>query len=210
MWSNHGDILQPTFYRVIIDLSNGTDFPTSGTTGGGITPNPGSVLSGTNYYYNDSGSKNYTAPTTDAAGLLRERGNIRWEKVVEQLNKYTQADIMNINITEATGNAQGTSLSFTVRYERDSFNVEDSIASPGTPLSGKDCVAQLIATAISNTYTRIRSNVWQPESHPDTPGQQMSVTATTPCSFSTAAASITVENTSTSGSGIEETAQYVL
>ena len=42
-WSNHGDILQPTFYRVIVDMSDAAKFPTSGTTGGGVTPNPSEV-----------------------------------------------------------------------------------------------------------------------------------------------------------------------
>mgnify|MGYP003352831661 CR=1 FL=1 len=80
MWSNRGDILHPTYYRVIIDMSNGTNFPTSGTQGGGVTPNPSQV--GGDYSY----SGGTTKPTTDAKGLLRERGNMRWEKVLQELS----------------------------------------------------------------------------------------------------------------------------
>jgi len=210
MWSNHGDIQQPVFYRVTIDMSNATYFPTSGTTGGGITPNPSAVLSGSNYYYNNSGSADYTPPSTDAKGLLRERGNIRWEKILEQLNKHAQADIMNVNITEANGDAQATSLVFTVRYLGDAFNSEDSIASPGTTLTGKACIKQLVANAISNTYTLIRPRVWQPVSCSDVPAQQISVTATAPCNYTNAAASTTVTDYTTSSNGIDATAQYVL
>jgi hypothetical protein len=210
-WSNHGDILQPTFYRVIIDMSNATNYPTAGTTGGGVTPNPSEVKSGSNYYYNNSGTPNYTAPSTDAAGLLRERGNMRWEKVVLALGKYAQCDIMNINIIEANGDAQATSLGFTVRYERDAFNREEDVATPGSYLTGANCIKQLVATGITTTHTILRSNVWQPVTSSDTPGQQMSVTATSPnATYSTILGTITVETVATAGSGIEETAQYVL
>jgi len=209
-WSNHGDILQPTFYRVIVDMSDAAKFPTSGTTGGGVTPNPSEVLSGSNYYYNNSGAKNYTKPTTDAKGLLRERGNMRWEKVVEQLGKYAQCDIMNINIIEANGDAQATSLGFTVRYERDEFNREEDVGTPGSYLTGSDCIKQLVATGITTTHTILRTNVWTPVANSDVPGQQISVTATAPSTFSTVSGIITIETVATAGSGIEETAQYVL
>lgn len=210
-WSNHGDILHPTFYRVIVDMSDGAKFPTTGTTGGGVTPNPSEVLSGSNYYYNNGGSKNYDKPTTDAKGLLRERGNMRWEKVVQELSKYAQCDIMNINITEANGDAQATSIGFTVRYERDEFNREEDVATPGSYLTGANCIKQLVATGITTTHSALRTNVWQPVSQSDVPGQQMSVTATSPnATYSTILGTITVETIATSGSGIEETAQYVL
>jgi len=42
------------------------------------------------------------------------------------------------------------------------------------------------------------------------PGQQISVTATAPSAFATVLPLVTVETVATSGSGIEETAQYVL
>lgn len=210
-WSNHGDILQPTFYRVIIDMSDAAKYPTSGNTGGGVTPNPSEVLTGSDYYYDNSGTKNYDKPTTDAKGLLRERGNMRWEKVVQQLGKHVQCDIMNVNITEANGDAQASALGFTVRYERDSFNREEDVVTPGSYLTGADCIKQLVATGITSSHSILRTNVWQPVSQSDVPGQQISVTATSPnATYSTILGTITVETVATAGSGIEETAQYVL
>ena len=39
VWSNTGDKLIPTFYRVIIVTSNNTNYPDTGTDGGAISPN---------------------------------------------------------------------------------------------------------------------------------------------------------------------------
>lgn len=199
MWSNRGDILHPTYYRVIVDMSNATNFPTSGTQGGGATPNPSQA--GGDYSY----SGGTTRPTTDAKGLLRERGNMRWERILQQLNKYTQAEIMNIDITESNGDAQGTSLGFTVKYDRDAFNREEDLASAGTYITGADCIAQLVSVGLTSTHT-MKRRVYQPGTSLNE-DQMMSVTATAPCSQSTALAAITVETSGTSGSGIEETAQ---
>jgi hypothetical protein len=180
-------------------MSNATYYPTSGATGGAVTPNPSEASS--RYPY----SGGTTRPTTDAKGLLRERGNIRWQKVLEALNKYTQADIMNVDITEANGDAQATAISFTVRYERDAFNTEEDLDSAGTMLTGANCIKQMVAVAISNTHTMMR-RVYQPE---DTTNedQMVSVTAQATNTRANIEGTITVETSATAGSGIEETAQ---
>ncbi len=200
MYSLKGDTLHPTFYRVIVTMSNASIFPTSGTTGGGISPNPCEV-DGTRYTYSGGSTK----PTDNTEALLRVRGNMRWEKVVQALNKYTQADIMNIDITEANGDAQATAIGFTVRYERDAFNREEDLDSAGTYLTGADCIKQMVAVAASTTHT-MKRRLFQPA---DTTNedQMVSVTAENPSTRSDIEGVITVETSATSGSGIEETAQ---
>lgn len=200
MFSLKGDTFHPTYYRVIIDMSNATYYPTSGATGGGVTPNP-SEVDGTRYAY----SGGSTRPTTNAAALLRERGNIRWNNVLLALSKYTQAEIMNIDITEANGDAQATALGFTVKYDRDAFNREEDLDTSGTYLTGANCIKQMIAVAISSSHTEKR-RVYQPA---DTTNedQVISVTATAPNTRTNIEGTITVETSATGGSGIEETAQ---
>jgi hypothetical protein len=180
-------------------MSNATYYPTSGTTGGAVTPNASEASS--RYPY----SGGTTRPTTDAKGLLRERGNMRWKKVLEALNTYAQADIMNVDITEANGDAQATSLGFTVRYERDAFNRQEDLDSAGTYLTGGDCIKQMVAVAISTTHTEMR-RVYQPASTTNE-DQMVQVTATAPNTRTNIEGTITVETTATAGSGIEETAQ---
>lgn len=200
MFSLKGDILHPTYYRVIVTMSNASIFPTSGTTGGGVTPNP-SEVDGTRYAYSGGSTK----PTTNAKGLLRERGNMRWAKVVQALNNYTQAEIMNIDITETNGDAQATAIGFTVKYDRDAFNTEEDLDSAGTMLTGANCIKQMVAVAISTTHT-MKRRVYQPA---DTTNedQMINVTAENPSTRSDIEGVITVETSATSGSGIEETAQ---
>lgn len=97
--------LQPAMYRVVLDLSG---YPTAdGNTNGGVTPNS---------------SDSFTVmPTTLVLGKARARGNMRFRNIVNRLSGLTDAQILDIEITEANGSAQATALSFTVKFERDAF-----------------------------------------------------------------------------------------
>ena len=134
--------LRPAFYRVTIDTSG---YPTAnGNNNGGVTPNSSDSFSTANL------------PTTLAKGQARSRGNMRFRNIVNRLTGIADCSIIDVEITEANGDAQATALAFTVRYERDAF-----IPSSGTDVAGgnittaagylKDQVARGIKDATTAT-----------------------------------------------------------
>ena len=171
MWSNSGDVRIPKHYRVTIDMSS--YMTEEGTRGGGVTPN-GNYPDGVKYYYstNLTGGKSSTRATTDAKALNRERGLMRWEQVVKNLQTNSNCEILDIETIEANGDAQSTNLQFTVAYED-----TDSIDVSGTSIDGstanntillriKELVAQGVncgsatsndSTASSGSITELRT-----------------------------------------------------
>ena len=100
--------LQAEMYKVIIDMSNTTFFPTAdGNNNGGVTPNASDSFA--------------TLPTTLVLGRARARGNMRFRNIVNRLSGLGDCQIRNITITEANGSAQATSLEFTAFFERPLF-----------------------------------------------------------------------------------------
>ena len=142
---------------------NSTNYMTEeGTRGGGVTPN-GNFPTTNKYFYstNLTGGKSITRATTDAKALNRERGVMRFEQVVKNLQINSNCEIFDIEIVEANGNAQATNLQFTVAYEdTDSIDltgtsIDGSTANNSAILRIKELVAQGIncGTAISNDST---------------------------------------------------------
>ena len=190
MWSNSGDIRHLKHYRVTVDMS--AYMTEEGTRGGGVTPN-GNFPDGVKHYYasNLTGTKNSTRATTNAKALNRERGLMRWEQVVKNLQINSNCEILDIEIVEANGDAQATNLQFTVAYED-----TDSINITGTSIDGstvnntvllriKELVAQGIncgtpisndSTVASGTLTELRT-VYKPAT---TDTEISSVTAQAP------------------------------
>ena len=142
---------------------NSTNYMTEeGTRGGGVTPN-GNFPTTNKYFYstNLTGGKSVTRATTDAKALNRERGVMRFEQVVKNLQINSNCEIFDIEIVEANGDAQATNLQFTVAYEdTDSIDltgtsIDGSTANNSAILRIKELVAQGIncGTAISNDST---------------------------------------------------------
>lgn len=167
--------LQPTFYRVVLNL---TGYPTTGTAGGGVTPNSVDSFSPANF------------PTTTALSQNRSRGLIRFENIVTRLSGLTDCQIMDITITEANADAQATAVAFTVKFERDDF-----IQASGTALDGvtaittkvlkiKDAVARGI-----NDEIRKSVRVYSPE---DGSATQEYLSVTTPATAADIWADVTV------------------
>lgn len=154
--------LQPNFYRVAIDLSNGTAFPTTDTGNhqdGGCTPNTWDFFA--------AGS----LPSTAAKALSRARGNMRFRNVVNALGSLGDCQILDVTVTEANADAQATSLTFTVKYERDSF-IPLTGAKQGTATVSNDAAGNAMTTpakAIANAVagglyngTTALARVYQP------------------------------------------------
>ena len=134
--------LQPNFYRVAIDTSSATYYPTAdGNTNGGITPNGSDALA--------------TNPTTLITSEARARGVMRFRNIVNALTGLADCQILDITMTgETTGDSQGSNITFTVKYDRDSF-----VPSTGTDIAGGSIttkalyIKNTIANAICQTTT---------------------------------------------------------
>jgi hypothetical protein len=151
-------------YRAVITMSNATYYPTAdGNDNGGVTPNSSDSFA--------------TLPTTLAKGQARARGNMRFRNVVNRLSGLGDCQIRDITITEANGDAQATSLAFTVAYDRPALidvsgtAVDGSTAITTTALEIRDAIARGIRDV---TVSNVR--VYNGTTSEDT---QMSITVTT-------------------------------
>jgi hypothetical protein len=161
---NDSNQLQAEMYKVIITMSNTTYYPTAdGNDNGGVTPNTADGFS--------------ALPTTLVLGKARARGNMRFRNIVNRLTGLGDCQVRDITITEANGDAQATSLQFTVNYERPAFipltgtAIDGSTAITTTAIALKNAVAQGIRDVTTATM-----RVYDPGLPGDT---QASITVTT-------------------------------
>jgi len=144
-FQNDTNQLQAEMYRATITMSNTTYYPTADTDdNGGVTPSASDSFA--------------TLPTTLAKGKARARGNMRFRNVVNRLTGLGDCQIRDITITEANGDAQATSLAFTVAYDRPGLitvsgtSVDGTTAITTTALAVKDAVARGVRdVTVANT-----------------------------------------------------------
>ena len=120
--------LSPDFYRVVITMSGGTATWTA------ASPANGAV----NPYNWDSYT---TLPSSDANAQRLSRGNMRWQAIIEEVTKHSDAQIIDVEVTspDATdANSIPTAIAFTIRYDRDDFvlGAVQKIATTFTPTTG--------------------------------------------------------------------------
>jgi hypothetical protein len=164
--------LSPGLFRVVWVANTGT-YPTAdGNDNGCVTPSSADSFA--------------TLPTTLAKGRARARGNMRFRNVVNRLTGLSDCQIRDITITEANGDAQATSLSFTVAYERPAFialtgtavgstTVGNDIAGAAMDSTAK-VIANAVATGIRDTTTVEHTRVYDGTAAQDT---QQAITITT-------------------------------
>jgi len=164
-----GDQLQPDFYRVTIDTSSGIYFPTTDNNdNGGITPNSWDSFA--------------TLPTTLAKGKARARGNMRFRNIVNALTGLADCQLLDVTITEANGDAQATTISFSVRYDRDAFipltGAVIGSTTVGNDINGAamDTTAKVIKNAIAQGIRA--STTASARVYDGTQGSQMPITVT--------------------------------
>ena len=169
--------LSPDFYRVVLTLSGGTG------NYGGAAPANGAVNP---YDWNSFA----TAPTTLANAQRLARGNMRWQAIIEELTKHSDAQILDVEVTSANNtlaDSVPTAISFTVKYDRDDFvlGAVQNIATSFAPTTGAavtidttaKAIRYLVGTAIArNAYTRTY-RVYDPTDLSET---QVSVTINAP------------------------------
>lgn len=108
--------LRPAFFRIVLDMSD-TNIYTNNTD----NLNNGSVNP---YNWDALASVGIDLPTTVVAGKKLARGNIRFQRIVEELSKYADAQILDVEVSGMTdGDTQPTGLALTVRYDR--FGIDD-------------------------------------------------------------------------------------
>ncbi len=104
--------LNPNFFRISIDLT-GYDSTAANTTAGGVEV--------------DSNDSFATLNTTLANSQRRARGNLRWDAILQSLQRFGDCKILDVTSTEGASNPLDvaddvtTGLAFTVMYERDAF-----------------------------------------------------------------------------------------
>jgi len=101
--------LRPEFYQVVITLSGGAGtYPTAdGNDNGAVYPQDHSQFA--------------TKPTTLVIGRRVARGHQRFLAIIENLQKYADAQIQDVQFTSGGATAadnQPTAVTFTVRYDR--------------------------------------------------------------------------------------------
>jgi len=138
--------LSPDFYRVVVDMTSGTNYPTAdANTNGGVTPNSADSFTTANFL------------TTYIKGKARARGNMRFRNVVNRLAGLADCQIIDIEVgAEANGDAQATSLAFTARYDRDA-GIPLTGTYQGSTVVGNDVngsTMDTVAKAIKDAVTR--------------------------------------------------------
>lgn len=104
--------LSPNFYRVSCAFSGGTGtYPTAdGNDNGAVNPTDWNGFT--------------TLPSSAINANRVARGNLRWQAILEELMKHSDAQILDVTVSSAgntNANNQPTALAFTVKYERDNF-----------------------------------------------------------------------------------------
>jgi hypothetical protein len=109
--------LQPAFFRVVMTMTD-TDvyFNNSSDSNGAVQP-----FTWDNFADSDR-------PITVAAGIKLARGNLRFQRIIEELTKYADAQILDLEALSGTdpvtGNDLANHLAFTVKYERFGIDAE--------------------------------------------------------------------------------------
>jgi hypothetical protein len=101
--------LRPEFYQVVITIGGGAGvYPTAdGNDNGAVCPQDHSAFA--------------TKPTTLAIGRRVARGHQRFLAIIENLQKYADAQIQDVQFTSSgvtVAANQPTAVTFTVRYDR--------------------------------------------------------------------------------------------
>jgi hypothetical protein len=116
--------LQPAYFRVVMDMTDGDIYSTSvGNTGGAVQPFTWDNFTGSDL------------PQTAQSAVTLARGNLRFQRIIEELTKYADAQILDLEAltgsNPVTGEYQANHLAFTVKYDR--FGI-DSVDNGDSPL----------------------------------------------------------------------------
>jgi hypothetical protein len=117
--------LQPAYFRVVMDMTNSDIYvDTNSQSGGSVQPFTWDNFTGMDM------------PITADAGVTLARGNLRFQRIIEELTKYSDAQILDLEAltrsNPVTGNYLANHLAFTVKYDR--FGIDDDNVEADSPL----------------------------------------------------------------------------
>lgn len=143
-----------SLYRVTID---GSSAPTT-------APNDGFI---DNIKTQDYMAQGAAAPTTLAQTTAKERGNIRFKFLQQQLQYDANVYVNETISTNGSAIAQPTSFVFTAVVERgdDVLFTRDELNN-GAPLVGTDALVRWIARALVEARPSINCDLWDPTQTP--------------------------------------------
>jgi hypothetical protein len=109
--------LQPAYFRVVMNMTDGDIYrDNNSNNNGAVQP-----FTWDNYTGSD-------LPQTSASATALARGNIRFQRIIEELTKYADAQILDLEALSGdnppTGEYQVNHLAFTVKYERFGIDAE--------------------------------------------------------------------------------------
>ena len=109
--------LRPAFFRIVLDMTNTSIYTSNSNNNYNGSVNP--------YNWDALTDAGIALPTTVAAGVKLARGNIRFQRIVEEITKYADAQILDVEVSGmSNGDTQPTELAFTVRYDRFGFDAD--------------------------------------------------------------------------------------
>jgi hypothetical protein len=116
--------LQPAYFRVVMNMTDTDIYSNGNTNNGAVQP-----FTWDNYTGND-------LPATAGSAESLARGNIRFQRIIEELTKYADAQIIDLEALTGsnppTGEYQVNHLAFTVKYER--FGIDAQGVDGDSPL----------------------------------------------------------------------------
>jgi len=142
--------LQPAYFRVVLDMTNQYNYWTNNTqiaATGSVQP-----YAWDNFTGNDQ-------PATVIAGQKLARGNLRFQRIIEELTKYADAQILDVEALSGTnpvtGNNLANHLAFTVRYDR--FGIDMNEPDLSNPQAHGEWDSALLQMEVK--YLRAANNI---------------------------------------------------
>lgn len=144
-------VIDLTYYNITINTS----------ALGGVTPADGAIDNTTPEQYGASSG----LPATDALSLTKERGNMRYEHLLELLaTDISPVVVTNLVATAADEDTEATAFALTVGYDRPDFVTTEDEANPGTWLTTTAAVQRYVARALITDLAGNR-DVYNAEAH---------------------------------------------
>jgi hypothetical protein len=142
--------LQPAYFRVVLDMTNQYNYWTNNNhpaATGGVQP-----YAWDNFTGNDQ-------PATVIAGKTLARGNLRFQRIIEELTRYADAQIVDVEALSGTdpvtGNKLANHLAFTVRYDR--FGIDTNEPDLSNPQNHGEWASALLQMEVK--YLRAANNI---------------------------------------------------
>lgn len=141
-----------SYFRVEI-----SKLSSSGNKNGSVDPNT------LEFYFTED---NNDVSTTEDISLQKERGNIRWNSVLQHISTtIAPISLTEIVVTDGSATTEPTKVAFTLGYDRENYlqtiDEDDGV----TVLEGANALKRFVARALTTNYS-VRREVMVPTDNP--------------------------------------------